>query len=227
MNEIELVDNFFSQKFESGINESSFYRDYVWPEKQIHSYISDLLRIEPRKLLEKAISISYPTFVQPGDIFQFSSLDDCLFSLPKVIVEKGDEGYKFDAVGALLLPPVPNGRDHRAETKYGENAAKTAALLGLVQIKDNYVFSSCLTRAFLSMPFLTKCSLLPRLVLRTKYFSMLLQEASKEPVPIDYLTGSLSDSTRKRRKPNLVTIFKILRFFEDKDIDRLLDQVIL
>ena len=151
-----------------------------------------------------------PEFVSPENIPQFSSLD-VVFKVPTTIMSL-DEAMTYEVLGIYLCPE--ERKVEGAHKKFGENHGKTAVLMDLAYLTSNgsrtAFMASQFGRLFMELDEPSQRAIAARLVLRIPIISrMLLDAKDKEIVLSDYLT-TLSESTQKRRRPNVSALFDLI-----------------
>lgn len=211
MTKDELIQTFFTRSFEEDYNEQLMFRNYAFPQEEIIDYVKKIIDIPVIDFVH-AINDSYTaSYFSTKDIPQFSSFIDATSGICKILIEKGDNGYKYLDIGIMFRN---NGeeRDKRADLKYGENHSKTAADLGLLQIRMNQVcYLSCFGRIFNYLSDDEKKEYLARFVLRNKFVNWVIFRAGFRIVSLEEEMGILSPSTIKRRLPNVKQYFNLLR----------------
>ena len=204
-----ILRDFFEKKTEININEKLFFRNYLMDSSFMAEYINQLCTIPISSFIDYIISncsVDYMTF---PDVVQFSSLEDATTGICIVLSEFSDGLHNID-VGRKLLNDGKERKDG-ALRKYGENHAKTAIELGLVQESSGCYYLSCLGECFNSLTSEQQHHLLSRTILRNRFFQKLLIKAQKGQVSIKSEMSFLAESTQKRRLPNVKAFFNILR----------------
>lgn len=155
--------------------------------------------------------------VLPNNIPQFSEISDAYLNTPNILDSSGIN-MTFDELGTYL----DNGKEKNqiARRKYGENHAKLAALLDLAVITaPNSIFQisiSVLGKAFNKRNQDEKKKLAARLFFRIPIIQKMIREAVSSEVYIEDELIGLSIQTRKRRKPNIVSIVKFI--YDETDV---------
>ena len=127
-----------------------------------------------------------------------------------LIKKNGDSGFKFVETGKMLLDDGVD-RNDVAYRKYGENHAKTAANLGLLQVNEHTYYLSCIGYIFNELDYNIKTELLFRLILRNKLIKRLLFKVNRDGQALYKKEVSfLKESTINRRKSNVKRILLIL-----------------
>lgn len=102
-------------------------------------------------------------------------------------------------------------RNDVAYRKYGENHAKTATNLGLLQVNEHTYYLSCIGYIFNELDSNIKTELLIRLILRNKLIKRLLFKVNRDGQALYKKEVSfLRESTINRRKSNIKRILLIL-----------------
>ena len=217
-----IVRDFFERKTESDINEKLFYRNYLLDGGFMADYIGQLISTPLSSFIDYVLTnctVSYMTF---ADVVQFSSLEDATTGICIVLSESCDGMHNID-VGRKLLNDGVERKDG-ALRKYGENHAKTALELGLVQENCGSYYLSCLGEYFNRLSSEQQRELLRRTILRNRYFQRLLIKAQNEPVSLRGEMSFLSESTQKRRMPNVKALYSVL-VGDGKDIEQYIKNI--
>lgn len=204
----KLIATFFSKSFEENINKEMLNYSYVFPYDEVKEYIDSVIHIPMRDFIDYVRSKVY-LIITCKEIPQFSSLDDATSRFCQIISSNGDVGYKFDEVGKLLLDDGTE-RIIGAYRKYGENHSKTACDLGLAQNLYNTFYLSALGKVFNSLQEEYRTALLARTALRNPLFAKVFALSKNGDVNIAKLCQSLSTSTIKRRRSNVMKICHII-----------------
>ena len=157
-------------------------------------------------------AITHQYSFYPKDVFQYSKLEDATDTLCNILCFE-ELLLSYEEVGKLLT----HSPRQYACIKYGENHAKTAAMLSLVLIgrdpkhKCNMVRISALGRVSTMLSFEDKHELIKRLAIRnpfikTRIFNAKEQEASY----VDTVSTVLSGQTIIRRKHNNEIIMNLI-----------------
>lgn len=160
--------------------------------------------------------------VLPCNIPQFSNLADAYMETPNILSISG-QSMSFDELGTYL----DNGKDKNkvAQRKYGENHSKMATLLDLAVITapcNSYkVALSVFGVAFNKRNSLEKKKLAARLLFRVPIIQRLLIKAFSSEINIEDELSCLSVQTKKRRKPNVISLLQFISNELEKE-DRIL-----
>ncbi len=169
-----------------------------------------LLSIPILRLLD---AINHPYPLSPKDIFQYSKLDDATDTLC-TILEFEENRLSYEEAGQRLT----HASQQYACIKYGENHAKTAAMLTLVLIgrepdrKCNMVRISSLGSVSTMLSVEEKHELIKRLAVRNPLIKTLIYEAKTNGYAsyIDTVSVALSGQTIIRRKHNNEIIMNLI-----------------
>ena len=225
MRKEEILNSFFTGSFESDYNEQLMFRGYILPSKEIYDYIKNLIEIPVVDYIDAVINRFPTSHFTTKDIPQFSSFYDATDRICNIMMEYGDNGYKFAEMGVFLRANHV-ARDCRADIKYGENHCKTAADFGLIQIRfGNVCYLSCYGKIFNKLTEVEKQSYLSRFVLRNRFINWLVCRAKDHIIKLDDEMGLLSPSTIKRRKPNVKHYLNFLQNTNDSRINYILSNI--
>jgi len=152
----------------------------------------------------KAIIIEgYTPFpINKADIPQFSSFEDCIYKVPYLIKNSQLLDINYEQMGFLLRTEP---RTSVADCKYGENHAKTAHQMGLCAMSKCKINMSCLGEAFISLSFEEQKALAPKLVLYIPLIQNYFAQGKSNMLLESYLS-IMSESTKQRRLPNIMTL---------------------
>ena len=147
--------------------------------------------------------------IAAANVPHFSQLESAC-RVPEILCMLG-EPLTFDQLG-VYLDYVP-GKKETANKKYGENHAKLATLLDLAEIVPGprlVVEQTPFTRLFACLSNDERIALAARLAFRIPIIQQLLSDARLQEVAIaDYLKP-FSESTKKRRRPNIKAILDLI-----------------
>ena len=113
-----------------------------------------------------------------------------------------------------------------ANTKFGENHGKAAAILGIAACVDKRIVPSALTEAFCSLEEKAQDEILSRLMFRVPIVQIILKAASKQKVNGYVPMEQLKESTRHRRGQSVRAILKTLNRYQNDELDKRLRNVV-
>ena len=211
-----IIELFYSQEYEKKINKQMLNYAYVFPSKEVIDYVNQVVS-EPIDSFIKHIETCEKDIIQAKDVFQFSNIDDATIAYCQKLKENQDPGMKYLEIGKMLLDDGKERKDG-AYLKYGENHAKTAAMLGLSYEICKTYFLSCLGMVYPELDEDTRDKLIVRLILRNKLIIRLWQASQNGNVNVREFLYMLSDATYVRRRSN---VKKIVEFLNDEDTDKM------
>lgn len=148
-----------------------------------------------------------PFQIDKSDICQFSDFDDCYFKCISIILDSGLQCVSWEKLGFMLRDKP---RKQGADLKYGENHGKTAAQLGLLSMNSKREFlPSRLGLKFYALGKKQKEELMPKLCLYIPIIQNFFVLGQDENV-LDGYFAILSESTQKRRRPNIKRLISIV-----------------
>ena len=218
-----LLLSFFSKQYENEINESLFIRSYRMNDDELRSYIQDLIRIPVSNYIEYVISKCSASYITYQDVVQYSSFEDASTGICKVLSANDNNGLTNIEVGSALLNDGKMRRDS-ALRKYGENHAKTGMELGLVQNCYNRYYLTCLGMVFNQLSDSYKKELIRRTILRNRFFQKVIKKSQLGPISLIKEMSFLSDSTAKRRMPNVRNLYTMI-FGVEQDVHHYLRNI--
>ena len=205
----KLLLSFFSKQYENEINESLFIRSYRMNDDEIRSYIQGLIQIPMSKYIEYVISNCAASYITYQDVDQYSSFEDASTGICKILSSDDNDGLTNIEVGSALLNDGKVRKDG-ALRKYGENHAKTGMELGLVQNCYSRYYLTCLGMIFNQLDDSNKIELIRRTILRNRFFQKIIKKSQLGPVSLIKEMSFLSDSTAKRRMPNVRNLYTMI-----------------
>ena len=225
MSQEEIIASFFSGSFEAEYNQHLMYRDYKLPSEEIIDYLHRVMNIPLYEFIDAIVTKYSTSHFSTKDIPQFSSFNDATNRICNILKDKGDDGYKYEEIGAFLR--ITDGeRNSGANLKYGENHCKTAADFGLIQIRIGKVcYLSCFGMIYNELSESEKQDYLSRFVLRNNFINWLINKATAHKVNLEEEMSILSPSTIKRRKHNVKYYLELLKKQSDYRIDDILSNI--
>lgn len=192
--------------------------DIVWVEENVPDRSSDLcdrlfsvlLRSSVQEAFAAVLAGSNDEFVTPDNIPQFSSLQD----VDKIadILSQAEDFVDYSDLGVYLQP---NGfRKDGANKKYGENHGKLASLMDLATIEKKSRFGCRRTEfssRFSACDPSDKSRLFALLAMRIPVIQQILRAADKGTVSVIEHLVVLSESTQKRRLPNIIALLNVIK----------------
>jgi len=180
--------------------------------------VNELLNTSLEELCEWLRDLEQKT-VNTHNIPQYSSYKDGTFEMLKYLRMSGDFGPSFPEIGEHFLE---SGHKSMAYIKYGENHAKLAQLLGLVEIKKTdkkRVYLSEIGRTIEKLSEEKQYDCFAKLAVRIP----IVQEAIKQDIPSakeleEHLKIYLSPVTALRRRKNTWELIKRLQGCEHNGI---------
>ncbi|MDD4001079.1 MAG: hypothetical protein PHX62_09360 [Bacilli bacterium] len=221
-----LLEIFFDNIYESEIDSRMFYYDYVFPMEQMIEYLEGLISINYQEFLDFLFFNQRISPITSNNVFQFSCLEDATSNICTKILQQGDLGLNYVEIGKILLDKDEIKRNEVALRKYGENHSKTAKELSLVQFKTHYCFLSCVGKAFIKLDDEKRSRILSRLSLRSPLIKNLLLKSLNGRVFLKEELVFLSDTTIKRRLPNIRRIISLLNDNGDLDVSQIIENIV-
>ncbi len=189
MNQIELVETFFSRAFEETWNEKILDdKLFIVPKKRILGYLLDVISIPYSEYLYFLIDHKLPELSQ-SDITQCSSFKACEIEMCVNLIAENNPGFDFIDIG-MLYPQYCKTDKEGALRKYGENQIKTSRQLGLTYEYCGLWYLDCIGYAYPDLDSNQRQALLARTILRDPLYGRIIQDL------LNYDTGifSLPDS---------------------------------
>lgn len=205
----QLLSTFFSKSFENEINEKMFIRNYRMNIDSVTSYAKHLIQIPLPLFIHYIIDNCSTSYITYQDVVQYSSFADATEGVCRALYEVDNNGLSNIEVGRALLNDGKERKDS-ALRKYGENHAKTAIELGLVNAYYSHYYLTCLGLIFPQLEPFDQKELLRRTILRNRFFQKVVKKSQQGPVSLMKEISFLSESTAKRRLPNVRYCYSVL-----------------
>ena len=202
-NESLLIEAFFDDNISFKKND---YRDENHYNHAMENLIS-LLLVEnlPDLISKKKLTYAHKD-ISAFQIPQFSDLTTALYKTPEVLKDT-HENVEYEEMGKLLWK---GNRKKGADLKWGENHAKTAALINLVSVEKGKINITDFGKVFLQLNPAQQALLIPILWLKSPLFhNYFFSENGEEVLNEDI--SILAESTQKRRLSNIRTIIDIIK----------------
>ncbi|MBQ0143133.1 MAG: hypothetical protein KBT06_10150 [Prevotellaceae bacterium] len=146
--------------------------------------------------------------INKSDICQFSSFDDCYYRVIDLIIRSGIEGVSWERMGFMLRSKP---RTTVADTKYGENHGKTAVMMGLCRMDNKHKFiTTAFGDSFNKLSKSDKVNLKAKICLYIPIIQNYFANDNGDSLMDEYFK-SLSESTQKRRRPNINYLIQLVK----------------
>lgn len=144
--------------------------------------------------------------VYPDQVPQYSDFNDGAVRVSELL-EFEPNGMGFEKLGYQLVKSSEG-----AGIKYGENHAKLARTMGLVEISNrpSNVKSTCLGRYLLKLNDNEKNEVLRRMLLRNYSIQKILKESKESTVSYERIMKNLSPKTATRRRNNVKSLLEFI-----------------
>ena len=159
------------------------------------------------EIVEIIKPLHIPFQIDKADVPQFSDFSLAVYRTPYLAYASNQYNIPFKDIGYMLLQ---GSRKEVAYQKYGENHAKTAAMLGLCSVSRGKVNASYLGVYFCNLKKEEQKSLLPKLLIYVPIIQNYIVADQDENLLEEYL-GMLAETTQKRRVGNLNTMIQLIK----------------
>lgn len=203
-----IVKDFFQKSYEDAINEHLFIRSFNLNKDELFDYVNRVVEVKLLEYCNYVIDYCHIDYLTFQDVVQFSSLDDATTGICQVLTRAHDGLHNLEVGRALLDDGII--RKEGAYRKYGENHAKTGIELGLVLENSGNYFLTCLGEVYNDLEQSVRNELLRRTILRNRFLQKVLIKSQYGPVSIESEMSFFSQSTVKRRLPNVKTLYNIV-----------------
>lgn len=195
-----LLKLFYSHQIDFSCLDASLKLCSLNNEEAIKLIFELLEKFSINEILELVKEDFTPFNIEAKDIPQFSNFDDCYYNVISALIDSGVDKATYEKMGYFLRN---NPRKLGADKKYGENHAKTAAMMGLCNAGKNIGISPTpMGVIFNSLSKETKENIKPKLCLYIPF----IQNYFAQDMDFEKLYQSisiLSESTQKRRMSNI------------------------
>lgn len=199
--EESILQDFYNNRIDLDAASYSSYDEY---EKAMRFLFSVLCSWETAEIINLLTHSSSGTkTVSANDVPQFSSFFDAVYTTPKRLLESGQANVSYIDMGKLLFPNAQ--KEDGAHRKYGENHAKTAALLGLTTVVSYQINLTDFGKVFMSLDSFQQAKIIPALCLKVPILYNFYCCNGQNPASIenDMDSASLTESTKGRRRSNI------------------------
>lgn len=199
----KVIKAFFNDEISLNLADYSDEEEY---DKTIRRVVALLSSYSTQQIVD-ILKLTYShKKVSAGNIPQYSDLSVALYDTPKMLSKLDKTDISYEEMGRLLWPTK---RQQGADKKYGENHAKTAALIGLTSVYKGNINITDFGKLFLSLNPAQQAILIPVLWLRVPLFYNFFCSNKSENV-LNNDISTLADSTQKRRLSNIRTIIDLI-----------------
>lgn len=220
---MDIINDFFTQKFEATVNKSLQELSYQFPKDEVINYAKEIISIPVVDFLKWIDLHSFYT-LDSNDMPQISSFEDAFYNIVFKLRNNGDKGFRFIEMG-IFLQNDGIERNDIANRKYGENHAKTAAYLGYLYSLKYHYYVSCFGYVLEELSEDERKELFIRLLIRTNLFKAIYLNSKEESVKLYELFDFLSNKTYIRRLPGIKLILSQLLNCKGYDFSELINKI--
>lgn len=203
------LDIFFSKSLEDETNTYLLENDFVFPHEEILEYIKELINIDISDYLLWLDQHFGTIILSVEDAIQYSNFEDATVRIVEKLISAGDLGYSHIEIGKFLQNDGITRKDG-ANTKYGENHAKTAQYLGYVFSINRCYYVSSVGYILNELSGEEQDKLFARLFIRTNLFKTVYYLSKSGNVCLRDIFDMLSEKTYIRRRSNIKFLFQKL-----------------
>ena len=197
--------------------------DDQWGVEDAAMVLDEIVALQVEECLHIVDSHMHCKIADVKYIPQFGKIER-LKEVPLCFVEMGVSSVDYPQLGFFLKKDIMAKLD--ANTKFGENYGKGAAMLGLVNCKNNRIVPSCLTQAYCALPCDKQKELIKKLYFRIPIIQILLS-ASKYGETNGFAPMMLlKESTRKRRGQSVRGILGVLKECGSSELNERINNII-
>lgn len=194
----------------------------LWLPAVVGKTFDELLELSMDEILQMIDHNPYGQVAEVRHIPQFGKLDTVM-RVPYYFVHTGQTRSDYAQLGFFLKNNITASLS--ANTKFGENHGKAAALIGIADCVDKRIVLSALTDPFCALDHEKQEMIFTRLLFRIPVVQIILRQAAQAPVNGYDAMAQLGPSTRTRRGQSLRSIFHQLRSYHDASLNARLDHV--
>lgn len=203
----KIIEGFFNNELSVKAADYSSEEKFEEFIKIIVSILSSWRTSEIINLLSSSYSHKK---VIASEVPQFSDFFDVVFKTPRAIDNSNKKDISFVEMGKLLAPNT--SKVDGAHMKYGENHAKTAALLGLTTVVNGKINLSDFGKAYLNLDPYMQALIVPALCLKVPIiYNYFCGTVSENGIEDDMDEAGLSESTKGRRRSNIRAMISIVK----------------
>lgn len=210
----EPLKNFYSSMIES-------YNQYI-EKRLVNIKISNMITSSIKNnesksdykgdLKKSKVILNEESIITAEMVPQFSNFDHGTNEVVEILKKQGDKGLTFNDLGILL---EGQGKNDVAYKKYGENHAKLAELLDLVNItnaRPRRIYLTSLGEMYYKADSKYRKEIIKTQIFRMYLVKYIIMNFRNINFSLnDILQTSLSKSTTIRRTPNIKALFKFLQ----------------
>lgn len=176
-------------------------------EAELGVAISVISSVPMSKYFEVVDNLNHDAVVNTAQVPQFSLFEAAAYRLPEIL-EFAPQGLTYKEIGYQLAKSPTDG----AGIKYGENHAKLASTMELVEIncRPSNVNSTALGHYLIAFPIEEKKEILRRLILRQYIIRKIVHDTGYESVLYKDVVAELSEATAMRRRSNVRILLEIV-----------------
>lgn len=194
-----------------------------WAASTSEIVLTQLLKLQISEILSIVDNQEHEESADIKDIPQFGSIE-MLIRVPYYFIQTGQSVVDYPQLGFFLKNDIDASLE--ANTKFGENHGKGAAILGLVNCKGTRFVPSSVTNSFCTRTEAQQAEIIKRLCFRIPIVQLIISNAKSGMVNGYYPMREYSESTRHRRGQCLRAIFKAMREYNNDELNYRLDNII-
>ena len=189
-------------KYQQNLLTTSFTAMLDTPPEGFFDFFASEIADDLFVVLQKEATSLQP--INPANIPQFSNIDE-IDTVLRILIESGEQFSSYNSLGYYMCP---RGANVAAQSKYGENHYKTAALLGLTRTGTPLSATGLGTAYHSIQDSDFKLAIRKRLTLRIPIVQQALFLAESPMSMTDLMAQHLATSTVARRKSNVKTLLQ-------------------
>lgn len=194
-----------------------------WPKNSVRMVFEELLSLPIGDILTIIDNNPHGETADVKYIPQFGKTS-MVAKVPCYFAQKGQLCADYPQMG-LFLKGDPTAT-LAANTKFGENHGKAAAILGIANCTNKRIVPSSLSAEFCCLDDRIKIAIIKKLLFRIPIIQVLLKASASGKVNGYYPMHELQDSTMRRRGQCLRAIFRLLKEYDDADLNARIDNIL-
>lgn len=195
----------------------------AWAPNSAPKVLDEILTIPIDEILKIVDCNHYGKIADVRSIPQFGKVET-IINVPSYFVMSGSCSADYPQLGFFLKQDV--NATLTANTKFGENHGKAASILGIANCVHQRIVPSTLTYAFVELNHDQKEDIIKKLFFKIPAVQIILRSAKNGTINgYDPMT-QLMESTKHRRSQCLRAVFRILREYNNVDLNARIDNII-
>ena len=196
--------------------------DAIWNEQTSKKVFDELLTLSIDEALDIVDRNTYGALADVHYVPQFGKLET-VTDVPSYFVDTGTRCADYPQLGFFLKPDV--NASLVANTKFGENHGKAAAILGIANCINKRIVPSALSYGFMDLNQDEQKEVVKKLLFKIPAVQIILCSAKNGVVNGYDSLALLKESTMRRRSQCLRAIFRILKEYNHPTLNNRIENI--